>query len=72
MINDFLIRYETELVERTTKEVTEQVTQQVTEQVTEQVTNNVKRNIAKNLKSLLSDVEIAESTGLSIKEVQNL
>ena len=64
MINDFLIRYETELVERTTKEVTEQVTQQVT--------NNVKRNIAKNLKSLLSDVEIAESTGLSIKEVQNL
>ena len=68
MINDFLIRYETELVERTTKEVTEQVTQQVTEQVT----NNVKRNIAKNLKSLLSDVEIAESTGLSIKEVQNL
>lgn len=68
MINDFLIRYETELVERTTKEVTEQIT----EQVTEQVTNNVKRNIAKNLKSLLSDVEIAESTGLSIKEVQNL
>ena len=68
MINDFLIRYETELVERTTKEVTEQITQQVTEQVT----NNVKRNIAKNLKSLLSDVEIAESTGLSIKEVQNL
>lgn len=64
MINDFLIRYETELVERTTKEVTEQVTQQVTEQVT--------KTIAKNLKSLLSDVEIAESTGLSIKEVQNL
>ena len=64
----FLIRYETELVERTTKEVTEQIT----EQITEQVTNNVKRNIAKNLKSLLSDVEIAESTGLSIKEVQNL
>lgn len=88
MNNNFLVRYETELVDRTTKEVTEQVTKKVTQKVTqkvtkevtkevtkrvtEQVTNNVTRTIAKNLKSLLSDVEIAQSTGLSIKEVQNL
>ena len=64
MNNDFLIRYETDLINKTTKEVTEQVTEQVRE--------DVRKTIAKNLKDMISDEEIARSTGLSLEEVKNL
>ena len=80
MYNDFLVEYETNLVETTkrevreqvTKEVIKQVTEQVTEQVTKEVTKNVTLNLAKNLKDVLSNAEIAERTGLSLEVVQNL
>ena len=68
MNNDFLARYEKDLIDKNTKRVTEQVT----EQVTKTVTDNVTRKIAKNLKDILPDVEIAKRTGLPIKEVQKL
>lgn len=64
MLNDFLARYEQDLVDQTTREVTEQVTNQVTEQVS--------INIARNFKDCLPDEEIAERTGLSLEEVQKL
>ena len=64
MLNDFLVMYEQDLVDQTTREVTEQVTNQVTEQVS--------INIARNFKDCLSDEEIAERTGLSLEEVQKL
>ena len=64
MNNDFLARYEQNLVDKTTQEVTEQVTNRVTEQV--------KKSIAKKLKDCLSDLEIAKRTGLSLEEVQKL
>ena len=66
--NDFLVRYEENLI----RETTENVTQQVTEQVTEQVTIDVSKHIAKNLKDVLSDEEIAKCTGLSLKTVKGL
>ena len=76
MNNDFLARYEKDLIDKNTKRVTEQVTKTVTEQVTKTVTktvtDNVTRKIAKNLKDILPDVEIAKRTGLPIKEVQKL
>ena len=68
MINDFLARYDKDLIDKNTKRVTEQVT----EQVTKTVTDNVTRKIAKNLKDILPDVEIAKRTGLPIQEVQKL
>ena len=68
MNNDFLARYEKDLIDKNTKRVTEQVT----EQVTKTVTDNVTRKIAKNLKDILPDVEIAKRTGLPIQEVQKL
>ena len=64
MLNDFLARYEQDLVDQTTREVTEQVTERVTEQVS--------INIARNFKDCLPDEEIAERTGLSLEEVQKL
>ena len=64
MLNDFLARYEQDLVDQTTREVTEQVTNQVTEQVS--------INIARNFKDCLPDEESAERTGLSLEEVQKL
>ena len=64
MLNDFLARYEQDLVDQTTREVTEQVTNQVTEQVS--------INIARNFKDCLPDEEIAERTGLSLEDVQKL
>ena len=76
MNNDFLARYEKDLIDKNTKRVTEQVTKTVTEQVTKTVTktvtDNVTRKIAKNLKDILPDVEIAKRTGLPIQEVQKL
>ena len=60
MLNDFLARYEQNLVDKTTREVTNQVTEQV------------KKSIARNLKDCLSDLEIAKRTGLSLEEVQKL
>ena len=76
MNNDFLARYEKDLIDKNTKRVTEHVTKTVTEQVTKTVTktvtDNVTRKIAKNLKDILPDVEIAKRTGLPIKEVQKL
>lgn len=68
MNNDFLARYEKDLIDKNTKRVTEQVT----EQVTKTVTDNVTRKIAKNLKDILPYVEIAKRTGLPIQEVQKL
>jgi len=64
MLNDFLARYEQDLVDQTTREVTEQVTERVTEQVS--------INIARNFKDCLPDEEIAERTGLSLEDVQKL
>ena len=64
MNNDFLVKYETELIDRTTK--------RVTEEVTEKVTDEVSKKIAKNLKDILPDVEIANCTGLSLKDVESL
>ena len=76
MNNDFLARYEKDLIHKNTKRVTEHVTKTVTEQVTKTVTktvtDNVTRKIAKNLKDILPDVEIAKRTGLPIQEVQKL
>ena len=76
MNNDFLARYEKDLIDKNTKRVTEHVTKTVTEQVTKTVTktvtDNVTRKIAKNLKDILPDVEIAKRTGLPIQEVQKL
>ena len=60
MLNDFLARYEQDLVDQTTREVTEQVTEQVS------------INIARNIKGCLPDEEIARRTGLSFEEVQKL
>nr|WP_294999344.1 hypothetical protein [uncultured Methanobrevibacter sp.] len=56
MNNDFLVRYEQDLIDKNTQEVTEQV----------------KKSIAKKLKDCLSDLEIAKRTGLSLEEVQQL
>ena len=56
MNNDFLQKYEDELIDRTTKKVTE----------------NTSKNIAKNLKNILPDKEIAKHTGLTLKQVQQL
>ena len=60
MLNDFLARYEQDLVDQTTREVTERVTEQVS------------INIARNFKDCLPDEEIAERTGLSLEDVQKL
>nr|WP_294999342.1 hypothetical protein [uncultured Methanobrevibacter sp.] len=60
VLNDFLERYEQDLIDKNTREVTEQVTEQV------------KKSIAKKLKDCLSDLEIAKRTGLSLEEVQKL
>lgn len=68
MNNDFLVKYENDLIEKTTKEVTEKVTQQVTQEVTEKVS----KNIAKNLKNIHTDIEISKYTGLSIEEIKKL
>ena len=86
--NDFLAKYEMDLIKKTTDEVTEKVTHEVTEKVTDEVTEkvthevtekvtdevteNVSKSIAKNVKGLLSDSQIAEATGLSIETVENL
>lgn len=76
MNNNFLQKYEEDLINRTTKEVTENVTKQVTEDVTKQVTEKVSedtsKTIAKNLKNILPDKEIAKHTGLTLKQVQEL
>ena len=64
MNNDFLVRYQEDLIKKTTDEVTEQVTEQVTDSVT--------KDIAKNLKDILTDQQIAERTGLSIETVSQL
>ena len=68
MYNDFLVRYEENLIKETTAKVTEQVTERVTERVTE----SVSRSIAKNFKDILSDVEIAKRTGLPLETVKEL
>ena len=68
MLNDFLARYEQDLIDKNTKEVTEKVTKEVTKEVTK----NVLKTVAKSLKNVLSDNEIAKHTGLTLKEVQNL
>lgn len=56
MNNDFLVRYENDLIERTTRDVTDDVT----------------KSIAKNFKDVLPDEVIAERTGLSLRDVKNL
>lgn len=88
MNNNFLVEYETKLIEnarkkaiqevteevtkKVTEEVTEKVTEEVTEKVTEEVTGKITRKLAKNFKEILNDNEIAKYTGLSLEEVQNL
>ncbi len=62
--NDFLVRYEENLIRETTENVTQQVT--------EQVTRDVSKNIAKRLKDVLSDEEIAKRTGVSLETVKGL
>ena len=64
MNNNFLAKYEQDLIDKTTKKVKEEVK--------EEITINVSKNIAKKLKNELSDIEIAKYTGLTLKEVQNL
>jgi len=49
MNNDFLVRYETDLIDRTTKRVTEEVTKQVTKQVTDEVTKQVTDEVTENV-----------------------
>lgn len=73
--NDYIARQKG-LVSRVTKEVTEQVTGEVTErvtkQVTKQVTKDVSLEIARNLLDVLDVPTIAEKTGLSIAEIEEL
>jgi len=64
MNNNFLQKYEEDLINRTTKEVTETVTEKVSE--------DTSKTIAKNLKNILPDKEIAKHTGLTLKQVQEL
>ena len=56
MNNNFLVEYETNLVENTRREVTKDVT----------------LKLAKNLKDVLQDSEIANRTGLTLEEVKSL
>ena len=64
MNNDFLARYQEDLIKKNTDEVTNRVTDRVTDEVT--------KGIAKNLKDVLTDQQIAERTGLPIETVSQL
>ena len=67
MINDFLARYEKDLIDKNTKRVTEQVT----EQVTKTVTDNVTRKIAKNLKDILPDLKSPNALACLFRKFKN-
>lgn len=61
-----------QVTEQVTQQVTEQVTQQVTEQVTQQVSLQVTIDLARKLIGVLDIPTIAEKTGLSVDQVEQL